>query len=170
MWTHHRGFRDIVMSIFHYCLFFFLNNWSIIWEINLQIKSIVRTIFTCSPELETHQNDNKCEYCLNHKLPVTVIILLDVQNLLSGKTKHLFPSTIGKKKKKKKPKLSFWIQILLSNISLPSSDRWITITVLMHLLCFILQAVIFSINYIVVWPALPQISCYKNKSSTLINI
>lgn len=26
----------------------------------------------------------------------------------------------------------------------------------MHLLCFFLQAVIFSNNYIVVWPALPQ--------------
>lgn len=33
----------------------------------------------------------------------------------------------------------------------------------MQLLCLVLQAVIFSNNYIVVWPALPQICCYKEQ-------
>lgn len=75
---------------------------------------------------------------------------LGVQHLLIDKTK---PSTLT---------ISFnHINCVKKN--LPSSDRWITAPEVMQLLCFMLQAVIFSNNYIVVWPALPQMSCYKGQ-------
>lgn len=94
---------------------------------------------------------NKCIFYPSHKLWLQFYPLIDKTKPLSTFDNFIQQHQCHQKKKKKP----------FTPGTPPSSDRWITVTQVMQLLCFMLQAVIFSNNYIVVWPALPQISCYE---------